>query len=194
MMKIAVFASGNGSNFEAIQQAIIEERLDAEIAMLVSDQPDCYAIERAKNHHIEIFSFFAKDYPAKEVYELEITRLLKEKNIELIVLAGYMRIIGPVLMSHFENRIINIHPSLLPAFPGLHAIDQAYQYGVKVFGVTIHYVDTGIDTGKIIAQDCFHVNEGETIEEVETRIHQLEHQLYPETIQKIINTTLCKKK
>lgn len=186
MNNIAVFASGNGSNFEAIQQAIIEKRLDAEIAVLVTDRPDCYAVERAKNHHIEVFSFLAKNYSSKEAYETEIATLLKKKNVALIALAGYMRLIGTVLMNEFPNRIINIHPSLLPAFSGLHAIDQAYQHGVKVFGITIHYVDSGMDTGPIIEQDAFRINGDETIEEVEEKIHQLEHKRYPETIQKII--------
>ncbi|MDR2979805.1 MAG: phosphoribosylglycinamide formyltransferase [Bacteroidales bacterium] len=192
--KLSLFASGNGSNFEAIQQAIVEKRLDAYIAVLVTDQPDCYAVERARKHNIDIFAFSAKTYSSKETYETEIVKLLKDKGVELIVLAGYMRIVGNVLMETFPDRIINIHPSLLPAFPGLHAINQAYQYGVKVFGITIHHVDAGIDTGKIIEQDAFRIEGGETIEEVEEKIHQLEHKRYPETIQKIIHTTLCKKK
>lgn len=186
MKKIAVFASGNGSNFEAIQQAIIDKRLDAEIALLVTDQPDCYAVERAKKHHIEVFSFQAKNYTSKEAYEREIATALKAKDVELIALAGYMRIVGCTLMKEFENKIINIHPSLLPAFPGLHAIDQAYQYGVKVFGITIHYVDAGIDTGKIIAQNAFQITGNESLEEVEEKIHQIEHALYPVVIQNII--------
>jgi phosphoribosylglycinamide formyltransferase-1 len=102
-----------------------------------------------------------------------------------------MRIVGSVLLQYFSNRIVNIHPALLPSFPGLHAIEQAFHYGVKIFGITIHYVDEGVDTGKIIAQDCFHAGEDMTLEEVETHIHQLEHQLYPKTIQKLIT---CKKK
>lgn len=193
-IKLSLFASGNGSNFEAIQQAIVEKRLDAHIVVLVADQPDCYAVERARKHNIEVFAFSAKAYSSKEAYETEIVKLLKSKGVELIVLAGYMRIVGNVLIEAFPDRIINIHPSLLPAFPGLHAIDQAYQYGVKVFGVTIHHVDTGIDTGKIIEQDAFRIKGGETIEEIEEKIHQLEHKRYPETIQKIIHTILCKKK
>lgn len=187
--KIAVFASGNGSNFEAIQQAIFEKRLNAEIAILVTDQPTCYAVERAKNHNIDILSFIPKEYSSKEKFETIIADKLDELNVQLIVLAGYMRLIGTVLLDRFGGRIINIHPSLLPAFPGLHAIEQAYNYGVKVFGITIHYVDAGMDTGKIIAQDAFTINEAETLEEIETRIHQLEHRLYPTAIQNIIETS-----
>jgi len=186
-VKIALFASGNGSNFEAIITAIETGILQAEIALLVVDNPQCYAIERAKNHNIEVFAFQPKEYPTKEAYEMAITTILKQKDVEWIVLAGYMRLIGNVLLNSFPKRILNIHPSLLPAFPGLHAIEQAYNYGVKIFGITIHYVDAGMDTGEIIAQDCFHIEEGETLEAIEARIHLLEHKLYPHIIQQIIN-------
>jgi phosphoribosylglycinamide formyltransferase-1 len=187
-VKIALFASGNGSNFEAVATAIEEGRLQAEIALLVVDKPQCYAVERAKNHHIEVFAFQPKAYSSKEAYETEIAVLLQQKSVELIVLAGYMRLIGSVLLEHFPKRILNIHPALLPAFPGLHAIEQAYNYGVKILGITIHYVDAGVDTGEIIAQDCFHVEAGESLEAMETRVHALEHKLYPVVIQKIIDT------
>ena len=185
--KIALFASGNGSNFEAIITAIEEGHLQAEIALLVVDKPQCYAVERAKNHHIEVFAFQPKTYPSKEAYEMKIAALLQQKGVELIVLAGYMRLIGSVLLSHFPKRIINIHPALLPAFQGLHAIEQAYNYGVKIFGITVHYVDAGIDSGEIIAQDCFHAEDGESLEAIEARIHTLEYKLYPIVIQQIIS-------
>ena len=185
-MKIAVFASGFGSNFEALIEAQSNGSLPAGIALLVTDKPDCYAVERAKQHHIEIFAFKAKEYASKENYETVLVDLLKEKGIGLVVLAGYMRIVGDVLLTGYQGRILNIHPSLLPAFPGLHAIEKAYEYGVKVFGVTIHYVDQGVDTGRIIAQDCFKANGNESLEEIENRIHQLEHKLYPVVVRDII--------
>ncbi|MDR1112908.1 MAG: phosphoribosylglycinamide formyltransferase [Bacteroidales bacterium] len=186
--KIAVFASGNGSNFEAIVTAIEQGSLQVEVALLVVDKPQCYAAERAKNRHIEVFAFQPKNYSSKEAYETEIAALLEQKEVKLIVLAGYMRLIGSVLLSRFAKRILNIHPALLPAFPGLHAIEQAYNYGVKIFGITIHYVDAGMDTGEIVAQECFHVEAGDSLEAIETRIHALEHKLYPSVIQQIINT------
>ncbi|MDR1345402.1 MAG: phosphoribosylglycinamide formyltransferase [Bacteroidales bacterium] len=186
--KIAVFASGNGSNFEAIVTAIEQGNLQVEVVLLVVDKPQCYAVERAKNHHIEVFAFQSKNYPSKEAYETEIADLLEQKDVKLIALAGYMRLIGSVLLSRFSKRILNIHPALLPAFPGLHAIEQAYNYGVKIFGITIHYVDAGMDTGEIVAQECFHVETSDSLEAIETRIHALEHKLYPIVIQQIINT------
>jgi phosphoribosylglycinamide formyltransferase-1 len=186
MKKIAIFASGNGSNFQAIIDEIEKGNLDAEIAVLVTDKPDCFAVERALNHNIPVFSFIPKNYSSKEDYEKKIAFFLIEKNVSLIVLAGYMRLIGETLLKAFHNRIINIHPALLPAFPGKNGIRQAYDYGVKIFGVTVHYVDAGVDTGKIIAQECFKAEETETLTEIEEQIHCIEHQLYPRVIKEIL--------
>jgi len=131
-------------------------------------------------------AFDAKKYKSKEEYEKEIAFALIEKNVSLLVLAGYMRLIGDVLLKAFPNRIINIHPALLPAFPGKNGIQQAYQYGVKIFGVTVHYVDAGVDTGKIIAQESFKTEGKETLAEIEQKIHAIEHQLYPKVIKEIL--------
>jgi phosphoribosylglycinamide formyltransferase-1 len=187
MNKIAVFASGSGTNFQAFIDAVAQGTLQADIVLLFFYNSVCMVVQRAKKHHIDIFSFNPKTYPSKDAFEQEIVKILRQKEVDLIVLAGYMRLIGNVLLCAFEGKIVNIHPSLLPAFPGLHAIEKAYQHGVKVFGITIHYVDKGMDTGTIIAQDSFHIVGNETLEEVENRIHQLEHQLYPKTIQKLLN-------
>jgi len=186
MKIIAIFASGNGSNFQAIIDAVEKGNLMAEIAVLLTDKPDCFAVERAKNYNIPVFSFNPKNYTSKEAYEKEIALYLIEKNVSLLVLAGYMRLIGEVLLNAFPNRIINIHPALLPAFPGKNGILQAYQYGVKVFGVTVHYVDAGMDTGKIIAQECFKADGTETLQKIEQKIHAIEHQLYVKVIREIL--------
>ena len=186
MKKIAIFASGNGSNFQAIINEIENGTLIAEIAALVTDKPHCVAVERAQKHNIPVFSFIPKNYVSKEEYEKEIAFFLIEKNVSLIVLAGYMRLIGDVLLKAFHNRIINIHPALLPAFPGKNGIQQAYHYGVKVFGVTVHFVDAGIDTGKIIDQECFKVEKTETLAEIEQKIHVIEHMLYTRVIMEIL--------
>ncbi|MCL2290091.1 MAG: phosphoribosylglycinamide formyltransferase [Bacteroidetes bacterium] len=186
MKKIAIFASGAGTNLQAIIDAIENGSLTAEIAALVTDKPDCFAVERARCHNIPVFSFIPKNYASKEEYEKEIAFFLIEKSVSLIVLAGYMRLIGEVLLSAFHNRIINIHPALLPAFPGKNGIQQAYDYGVKIFGVTVHYVDSGIDTGKIIAQECIKAEGNETLHEIEEKIHVIEHQLYPRVIKEIL--------
>lgn len=184
--KIAVFASGFGSNFQAIIDAIKNGVLMAEIVCLVTDKPESYSVQRAIKEGIDIIAFSAKNYASKADYEKMIAAQLIAKGVELIVLAGYMRIIGNTLLTMFPRKIINIHPALLPAFPGAHGIKDAFEYGVKVFGVTIHYVDSGIDTGEIIDQASFHINGTETIDEVETEIHAIEHKLYPATIQKLL--------
>jgi len=184
--KIAVFASGSGSNFQAIQEAIELGELKAEIALMVTDKPKAFVVQRAEKAGIPIFAFNPKDYPSKESYETLISDELKKREVEWIVLAGYMRLIGPVLLSAFRGRILNIHPSLLPAFPGKDAIGQALSHGVKVTGATVHFVDEGMDTGSIIAQRAVNVIEGDR-ELTERAIHEVEHMLYKETLIKLIN-------
>lgn len=187
MKKIAVFASGFGSNFQAIIEAVKQQTLKADIALLVSDNPSSKAVERASAAGIDAFTFCAKDYAGKAAYEQAVLDELRKRGIDYIVLAGYMRIIGKTLLEAYPMRIINLHPALLPSFPGAHGIADAYNYGVKVFGITIHFVDEGVDTGKIINQFAFHIEEGDTLETVETKIHQLEHKHFPETIDKVVN-------
>lgn len=187
MKKLAVFASGSGTNFQAIVDAVKEGKIEAEICLLVCDKPGAFAIERAKNEGIPQFVFRAKDYASKAEYEEAIIKELQAKEVEFIALAGYMRLIGTTLLKKFEGRIVNIHPSLLPAFPGKDAIGQAFEAGVKVSGVTVHYVDEGMDTGPIIAQKAVEITEGETRESLEEKIHAVEHQLYPAVLQKLVN-------
>ena len=164
---IAIFASGSGSNFQAIADAIQNKKLEATIALLVCDNPQAFVIERAQKLQIETFVFNPKNFSSKAEYETFIAKKLLDLNIDLIVLAGYMRIIGSTLLAQFPNKIINIHPALLPSFPGAHGIKDAYEYGVKVFGVTVHIVDAGVDTGTIIDQESFKMDSPMTIEEVE---------------------------
>ena len=187
MKKIAVFASGFGSNFQAIIEAVEKGSLQAEIALLVSDKPNCKAVERANVNGIDAFTFCAKEYDGKEAYETAILHELERRGVEYIVLAGYMRIIGPTLLEAYPMRIINLHPALLPSFPGAHGIADAFNYGVKVFGITIHFVDEGVDTGKIINQFAFHAEPDDTLETIETKIHALEHKYFPSTIDSVIN-------
>ena len=134
--------------------------MDAEISLLVCDKPEARAVGRAHYHHIPCFAFSAKAYESKEAFEKEILKKLEEYEIDYVILAGYMRLIGPTLLEAYGGRIINIHPSLLPSFPGKDAVGQALEAGVKVTGVTIHYVDAGMDTGPIIAQEAVVVSEG----------------------------------
>lgn len=187
MKKIAVFASGNGSNFEAIAEAVEQGRIpDCEIALCVCDKPGAYVLNRARNHNIPTCEFNPKDFKKKSEYEGMLLQLLEQLEIDLICLAGYMRIVGKTLLEGYERRIINIHPALLPSFPGAHGIRDAFDYGVKVFGVTIHYVNETVDGGAIIDQRALHYD-GNDIDELETQIHRIEHQLYPEVIAKLLN-------
>ena len=185
MRRLAVFASGSGTNFEAIVRACEQGELAAEVVLMVCDKPGAKVVERAAQHGVEAFVFAPKQYASKADYEREIVRRLDAAGVELVCLAGYMRIIGDELLGAYGGRINNIHPSLLPAFRGAHAIEQALEYGVKVFGVTIHYVDSELDGGRIIAQRAFPY-EGNDIEELEPMIHAVEYPLYVETIKKLI--------
>ena len=184
--RIAIFASGEGSNFEAIVRACQQGRIGAECVLLVCDKPGAQAVERAKRLGVESFVFSARDFESKAAYEAEIVRRLDEAEVELVCLAGYMRIVGEVLLGSYEGRIINIHPSLLPAFRGANAVEQAIEYGVKVFGITIHWVDEALDGGCIIAQEAF-AYDGNDAAEVHAIGQKIEHRLYVETIKKLLN-------
>jgi len=185
--KIVVFASGSGSNFEAIVSQL-HGRV-CEVALLVCDVPGAPCLARAARLGIASYVVDRKAYKNRADYEAQIVAKLAEIKPELIVLAGYMRIIGPTLLNEYQRKIINIHPSLLPAFPGLDGIGDALNYGVKVIGVTVHYVDAGVDTGTILDQAAIHLTGNESKAEVTTRIHQLEHQLYPQVIAQLLKDT-----
>jgi len=184
MKNIVVFASGSGSNFETIVKKLHGDHCN--VALLVCDQPDAYCLERAKNLGIKILQLALKDFATKVDYELEIIKHLKVINPDLIVLAGYMKLISETLLNEYEGKIINIHPSLLPAFPGVDGIGDAYRYGVKVMGVTVHFVDAGIDTGEIIDQASFKREEDDDLQAVTQKIHAIEHELYPQVIRRLL--------
>ncbi len=183
--KIAIFASGYGSNFEAITRAAQSGELDCEVVLLVCDKPSARVVEVAKEMGIRSFVFSAKDFSSKQEYEQTIVEQLAAAEVELVCLAGYMRIVGDTLLNAYAGRIINLHPSLLPSFKGARAIEQALEYGVKVFGATIHYVDASLDEGKIIAQQAI-AYEGDDIEELTAKIHAIEHPLYIKAIRKLL--------
>lgn len=184
--KFAVFASGSGTNFQAIYDAVQEGNLAGEVVLVVTDKPGAFVVERAEKAGIDILAIKPASFPSKAAYEQVILEKLRELDVEWIVLAGYMRLIGDVLLEAFPNRIINIHPSLLPTFPGKDAIGQAMGHGVKVTGVTVHYVDAGMDTGNIIAQQAVEVVEGNR-EQTEEQIHAVEHALYTKALQKLFS-------
>lgn len=185
MTKIAVFASGNGTNLQAIIDAVRRGGLAASIELVVCDRSGAYCLTRAREAGIPYFMFYPRKYPSKAAYEELILQQLTEAGVEYIVLAGYMRIIGLTLLNAYPQRIINIHPSLLPSFPGRDAIGQALDAGVPLTGVTIHYVDEGIDTGPTIAQRPVFIDPGESKESLEQKIHAVEHELYPQVLQEI---------
>lgn len=180
--RIAVFASGRGSNFQALLDAQHRGVLGGVISILVCDKPQAPVVELAQAANVDVFAFQPKDYASKEDYEREIAVELQQRGVELIVLAGYMRLLSPSFVEFYSGRIINIHPSLLPAFPGKDAIGQALDYGVKMTGVTVHFVDGGMDTGPVIAQKAVEIKEGETAEVLAERIHAVEQKLYSEVV------------
>ncbi len=183
--RLAIFASGEGSNFEAIASACRDGILPADVVLMVCDRPGAAVVERAARLGIPSFVFSPKDYASKADYEREIASRLDAAGTDLVCLAGYMRILSDVLLEAYGGRIVNIHPSLLPAFRGAHAVEQAVAYGVKVYGITIHYVDASLDGGKIIAQEAFPY-EGNDPEEVHRIGQRIEHRLYVETLRKLL--------
>ncbi|MEO1783916.1 phosphoribosylglycinamide formyltransferase [Thermodesulfobium sp. 4217-1] len=174
-LKVGVLASGRGSNFKAIAQ----KAENVEIVLLVVDKSDAKAIEIAKDLNIPYKVIDRKNFGNKEDFEREIINVLDSYSVELVVLAGFMRILGAEFVEHFKWRTMNIHPSLLPSFPGLHAHNQALEYGVKVSGCTVHFVDTGTDTGPIILQSAVCVLEDDSEESLSSRILEEEHKIYP---------------
>jgi len=183
MINIAVLASGRGTNLQAIIDAIKAEKIDGKIKIVISDNPEAYALKRAWNNQIDTMVFPYKKYKSKKEYEQEILSCLITNNIDLITLAGYMRLLGSRIIKEYRHRIINIHPALLPSFPGLHAQRQAIEYGVKISGCTVHFVDEGMDTGPIILQKAVEVRKSDSEETLSKRILEYEHQVLPRAIQ-----------
>ncbi|MSM38370.1 MAG: phosphoribosylglycinamide formyltransferase [Geobacter sp.] len=180
---VGVLVSGNGTNLQSIIDRIESGELLARIACVISNKADAFALERARRHSIPAIHLDHRQYQNREAYDAALVTTLGTHGVELVVLAGFMRILTPVIIDAFPNRIMNIHPALLPAFPGLHAQQQALDYGVKVSGCTVHFVDAGCDTGPIIIQAVVPVVEGDTEDSLSQRIHKEEHRIYPEAIQ-----------
>jgi len=183
-VKIAVLVSGRGSNLQAIIDNIEKGLLPAEIAVVISDQPDAYSLERARKHNIPAVPLSAKGYKGnREEYDALLVKELQKHNVDLVCLAGFMRIITPTLIKAFPNRILNIHPALLPAFPGLHVQKAALGHGLKFSGCTVHFVDEGMDTGPIIIQAVVPVLDNDTEDSLSERILKQEHKIYSRAIQ-----------
>jgi len=182
MFKLAVLASGRGSNFASIVEKIEAGEVPAVVDVLISDNPKARALEIARSHGIETAVFRREDYKTNREHNQAMADFLAPRNIDLIVLAGYMRIVRAPLLEAYPNRIINIHPALLPAFPGLEAQKQALEYGVRYSGCTVHFVDAGVDTGPIILQAVVPVKQDDTVETLSARILKEEHKLLPQAI------------
>jgi phosphoribosylglycinamide formyltransferase-1 len=182
----AVFASGSGSNLQRFIDEASAGCFPAALALVVSDRPECFAVARAQQARIPVLAFTPKTYPDKAAYEQVILRELQARQVRWVVLAGYMRLIGPTLLEPYRGRIVNIHPALLPAFPGKDAIGQALRAGATMTGVTVHVVDEGVDTGPPIAQMRVPILPNDSAETLAERIHAIEHGLYPAVVADLI--------
>ena len=190
MFKIAVLISGNGSNLEALIDACKKNLINGSVEIIISNNPDAYGIERAKNHLINYKIIDNNRFKTREDFDRALVEELQDSNPDLIVLAGFMRILTPVMIEAFKNKIINIHPSLLPKYPGLDTHNSVIKNGDLKHGVTIHYVNEVLDGGQIIAQGEISVNENETSEELKTRIHAIEHVMLPMIVSKFADGTI----
>ncbi|MBN1366292.1 MAG: phosphoribosylglycinamide formyltransferase [Syntrophaceae bacterium] len=183
LLKLGVLISGNGSNMQSIIDHIENGSLKAVIKIVISNNPEAYGISRAKKHNIPFIVLKSNDFKNKEDFDVKLIKSLKDNGVELVILAGFMRIISPTFLKAFPQKILNIHPALLPSFPGLHGQRQAVEYGVKVSGCTVHFVDEGVDTGPIIIQSAVPVLDDDTEETLAARILKEEHKIYPRAIQ-----------
>ena len=192
MTRIAILISGRGSNMEALANAINNGKLDAEVCFVGSDNENAKGLQVARDMGLKTRIF---PYGANNSDQAEETMLrdINENKVEWLILAGFMRVLSKNFVKRMEGRIVNIHPSLLPSFKGAHAINDAFQYGVKITGVTIHIVNEFVDNGKIIAQRAIVIREDDTIESLSERIHKIEHSLYPETLSKLFTIKETKK-
>ncbi|MGB4644863.1 MAG: phosphoribosylglycinamide formyltransferase [Dictyoglomaceae bacterium] len=183
--RLGVLVSGRGSNLQALIDASQINKYPAEVVVVISNNPNAYAIERAKKSHIPVFVIEREKFSSKKAYEEKIKEVLLNYYVDLVVLAGYMRIVGKTLLEAFPWKIINIHPSLLPSFPGLEAQKQAWEYGVKISGCTVHFINEGIDSGPIIGQRAVPVFDNDTPEVLADRILDEEHKLIVESVEKV---------
>lgn len=180
--RITVFVSGFGSNLQAIIDYANSNGLNGEIVLVFSNKSDAHALERAKKHGIKTEFIDPEKFEGREQFDLKIIELLKMEKIDLVVLAGYMLLFTTKFINEFKNKILNIHPSLLPSFKGVHGIEDAYRYGVKVTGVTVHFVEEDLDSGPIVLQEAVSIEQEDSLESLEEKIHKVEHKIYPEAV------------
>lgn len=181
--RIAIFASGNGSNLQAIIDYSKNNDINGDVVFVLTNNLDAYALRRAINSKINAECISYNKNSSRFEFDSKISQAMRNRKIDLICLAGYMLLLSPDFINEYQDKIINIHPSLLPSFKGMHGIRDAFDYGVKVTGVTVHFVDSKLDNGPIILQEAVFINESDTIEELEKKIHEVEHRLYPLAVQ-----------
>ncbi len=181
-LSLGVLVSGSGSNLQAILDAISRGELSAEVRVVLCNRPGAYALTRAKNAGIRAVCLDHKSFPSREDFDTEMLSVLKDAGVEWVALAGFMRVLSKGFLDAFKHRVVNIHPSLLPAFPGVNAQKQAFDYGVRVAGCTVHFVDDGVDTGPIISQRAVPVHEDDTVESLRDRILEQEHKAFVEAL------------
>jgi phosphoribosylglycinamide formyltransferase 1 len=184
--RIAVFASGNGSNLQALIDRTRDGSLPARIVVVLSDQVEAFALERARRGGIEALHLDRKSYASRGDYDNALLSAVNERKIDWVVLAGFMRILTPIFVRPLLGRVVNIHPALLPRYPGTHSIQRAFEAGEREVGVTVHFVDEGVDTGPVIRQESLVVREGESLEALTERVHRLEHRMYPEVVSDLV--------
>ncbi|AKP66679.1 phosphoribosylglycinamide formyltransferase [Companilactobacillus ginsenosidimutans] len=185
-MRVAVFASGNGTNFEALADDEALKTAGLDIVILVCDKPNAPVLDKARQRGIPVFVNQLKNYSDRHEYEQAIVDKLSALDIEYILLAGYMKVITSTLLSKYQSKIINIHPSILPKYSGLESIERAFNAGEKETGVTVHYIDDGVDTGPIIRQATVPIYEDDTVDTLEARVHETEHKIYPEVVLELL--------
>ena len=189
-MNIAIFVSGSGTNLQAIIDAVSCGEVKAKIALVVSDKEDAYALSRAKKANIETFVLNAGGFEAREDYDKEIIKELEKHNVELVILAGFMRLLSSYFVKQYKNKIMNIHPALLPSFKGTHGIKDAFESGAKTTGVTVHFVDEELDHGPTILQEAISIDKNDTLKTLEEKIHKIEHKIYPKAIKLFVEGKL----
>jgi phosphoribosylglycinamide formyltransferase-1 len=182
-LSLGVLVSGSGSNLQAVLDACRDGSLDARVQLVLSNKPDAYALERARRAGVETVVLPHRDFETREAFDRAVVEALRARAVDTVLLAGFMRIVTPVLLDAFAGRVVNVHPSLLPAFAGVEAQRQALEYGVKIAGCTVHFVDAGTDTGPIIAQSAVVVRDDDTVEALRERILLEEHKLVPRALQ-----------
>ncbi|MFC1510556.1 phosphoribosylglycinamide formyltransferase [Candidatus Omnitrophota bacterium] len=190
MKRIAIFVSGNGSNLQAIIDAVKKKKIKAEIGLVFSNKRKAYALKRAEEAGVKTLFLNRKNYTNPQSFERDIVIQLKQEKIDYLILAGYMKILSPFFIKTYPKKIINIHPSLLPSFKGVRAIKDTMTYGVKVAGITVHFVDEKMDHGPIIMQQGFMIKDGETLEGLESKIHDLEHKIFPKVVALLVDGRL----